>query len=179
MVLAHATTRRITGWRSQCICAIADVPIGALTPFESWAGSRNLSGAAAAGDADPDLDGVQNALEFVLGGEPNPAAAGANSAALLPHPAHNSEGDQIFTFQRKVASVGGVNLVFKWSTNLTFSQLNSVPIGAVSSSADGINVAITRYDAAYDAATDLIVITVPAAKAEDGKLFGRIYAAVP
>jgi DUF4097 and DUF4098 domain-containing protein YvlB len=57
--------------------------------------------------------------------------------------------------------VGGVSLVFKWSTDLTFPAANTVPIDASSSSVDGIHVSITSYDAA----TDNIVITVPAATA--------------
>ncbi|MCX6877135.1 MAG: hypothetical protein NTW21_25495 [Verrucomicrobia bacterium] len=155
----------------------ADVPISTSTTvsYGSWIGTKSLSGAAAAGDADPDHDGVQNALEYVLGGEPNPAAAGSNSAALLPHPTHNTEGDLVFTFRRKIASVGGVSLAFKWSTDLTFPTLNTVPIGAAGSTSDGINVAITSYDAA----TDTIIVTVPAAKATGGKLFGRLHATVP
>ncbi|MCF7731604.1 MAG: hypothetical protein K9N23_07945 [Akkermansiaceae bacterium] len=153
----------------------ADVPIGTLTQYESWSGTRNLSGASAAGDADPDHDGVQNALEYVLGGEPNPAAADSNSAALLPYSTPDGAGDLVFTFQRKVASVGGVDLTFQWAADLTFPPLNSVPIGAAGSTVDGIHVAITHFDAA----TDMIVITVPAAKAAGGKLFGRLHAIVP
>ena len=153
----------------------ADVSIGALPPYESWTSSKNLSGLAAAGDADPDNDGVKNALEFVLGGEPNPATPGSNSAALLPTPNRNPAGDLIFTFRRKTASVGGVNLNFRWSGDLTFPLPNTVPIHATSSSLDGINVTISNFEAA----TDNIVITVPAAKAVNGKLFGRLEAATP
>ncbi len=151
----------------------ADVPVGALTPYESWTSSKNLSGLAAGGDADPDFDGVKNALEFVLGGEPNPSAPGSNSSALLPASTRNVAGDLVLTFKRKVASVGGANLAFQWSSDLTFPILNSVPIGDMSSSMDGIHVTITNFDAA----TDTIVVTVPAAKAAGGKLFGRLQAA--
>ena len=148
----------------------ADVPISTLTPYEYWIASRGLSGAAAAGDADPDRDGVVNALEYVLGGEPNPATAGSSSTGLLPNPTRNGVGDLILTFKRKTASVGGVNLTFQWSTDLTFPALNTVTIGATSSSADGISIVITNFDVA----TETIVITVPAARAPGGRLFGRI-----
>ena len=152
----------------------ADVPVGTLTPYESWTSSKNLIGLAAGGDADPDFDGVKNALEFVLGGEPNPSAPGSNSSALLPASTRNGAGDLVLTFKRKVASVGGANLAFQWSSDLTFPILNSVPVGDMSSSMNGINVTITNFDAA----TDTIVVTVPAAKAAGGKLFGRLQAAV-
>ncbi len=153
----------------------ANVAIGALTPYETWSSSKNLSGLASAGDADPDNDGVENAIEFVLGGEPNPANPGSNSNALLPTSTRNLAGDLVFTFKRKIASVSGVDLDFQWSNNLTFPSLNAVPIGATNSTTDGITVAI----GAFDAATDSITVTVPASKAAGGKLFGRLQAATP
>ena len=153
----------------------ADVPIDSLTPYLSWASSKNLTGADADGDADPDLDGVKNALEIVLGGEPNPSASGSNSSPLLPNSTRNGAGDLVFTFQRDTVSVGAVNLTFQWSSDLIFPALNTVPIGAGSSSAGGIGVAVSSHDVD----TDTIVITVPAAKAAGGKLFGRLQAVVP
>ena len=153
----------------------ADVPIGVLAPYQSWTSSKNLNGLAAAGDADPDNDGVKNALEFVLGGEPNPANPNSNSSALLPTSTRNLAGDLVFTFRRKLASVGGVNLAFRWSGDLTFPTLNTIPINSTSSSADGVTVAISNFDAA----TETIIITVPAAKVVGGKLFGRLHAVVP
>ena len=153
----------------------ADEPIEALAPYASWANSKGLSGDNAAGDADPDLDGVKNALEFVLGGEPNPSLPSSNSAALLPTPTRNVAGDLVFTFQRKLASVGGVDLNFQWSDNLTFPMQNSVPIGATGSTVDGIHVAISNLDPA----TETIIVTVPEAKAAGGKLFGRLQADAP
>ena len=165
------------GTNGRAALTFANVPLGTATAvfYASWISTKSLSGAAAAGDADPDHDGIMNALEYVLGGEPNPPATGAYSAALLPHSTTNSAGDLIFTFQRKIASVGGVNLSFQWTTGLTFPVANAVPIGAASSTTGGIDVAITKYDAT----TDTIVITVPAAKAAGGKLFGRLQAVVP
>jgi len=161
----------------------AEVPI-ALTapgpevvPFVSWIASKGLTGINAAGDADPDDDGVKNALEYVLGGEPNPATAGSNSAALLPTSAQ-ATGDLVFSFRRKHASEGAVNLTFQWSSNLTFKSPDEVPVGAVSSTSGGVAVAVTENNP--DAATDTIVITVPAAKAAGGgKLFDRLHATVP
>ncbi len=142
--------------------------------YDSWAASKGLTGADAAFDADPDNDGIDNGLEFVLGGEPNPATPGSNSAALLPTVSQSS-GDLIFTFKRKDISESGVALKFQWSTDLSFpSPANDVPIGAVSSTTDTITVDVTEDDP--DADTDTIVITVPAAKAAGGKLFGRLNA---
>ena len=153
----------------------ANEPIGTLTPYEAWSSSKNLVGGAAAGDADPDFDEVKNSLEFVLGGEPNPSATGSNSSALLPTSTRNVAGDLIFTFQRKLVSVGVVNLNFEWSSDLTFPALNSISIGATSSSSGGISVAISNLDAA----TETILVTVPASNVQNGKVFGRLRAIVP
>ena len=63
---------------------------------------------AIAGDGmDPDADGLVNAIEFVLGGEPNPANPGWPSQQLLP--AFRLESDQmVYVFRRTRASAGSV-----------------------------------------------------------------------
>jgi len=142
--------------------------------FNSWLSDHGLTGAAAAFNADPDHDGIPNGLEFVLGGEPNPANAGSNLAALLPV-ASWASGNLVFTFKRKIVSESAVTLTFQWSNDLTFpSPANDVPVGAGSSATNGVTVAITQ--GVPDSQTDTIVITVPAAKAAGGKLFGRLKA---
>ena len=167
------------GTNGRAALTFANVPLTvgtATVPFTSWIGTKGLTGPAAAGDADPDQDGVKNALEYVLGGEPNPAAAGSNSAGLLPVSARDGAGNLTFSFQRKTASVGAVTLVFRWSTNLDFTGAQEVEVGAGSSSVNGIAITVTPADDT----TDHIVITVPATAAGTaGKLFGRLEATVP
>jgi fibronectin-binding autotransporter adhesin len=144
------------------------------TSFTNWIAALGLSGANAAFAADPDRDGIPNGLELVLGGEPNPARPNSNSSGLLPGVA-GSSGDLIFSFNRKVVSQSGVVLTFQWSTNLNFaSQANDIPVGVGSSATNGVNVAITQ--GVPDSLTDRVVVTVPAAKAVSGKLFGRLKA---
>ncbi len=153
----------------------ANVPVEALAPYASWSASNNLSGGAAAGDADPDLDGVKNALEFVLGGEPNPASPHSNSSALLPKSSRNGAGDLVFTFQRKIASLDGVSLNFQWSGDLEFANLDTVQVGAASSSSENIVIAVSNIDPE----TQNVIVNVPASKATNGRLFGRLHATVP
>jgi Carbohydrate esterase, sialic acid-specific acetylesterase len=150
--------------------------VSTTVPYTSWIGGKGLSGANALGSADPDHDGIQNALECVLGGEPNPAAVGSNSVALLPTPSA-SGGDLVFRFKRKDASEGAVNLTFQWSTDLAFSVSNTVPVSAVSTTPTGVTIGVVED--APDAATDDIVITVPISKAAGGRIFGRLQATVP
>ncbi|MEK7949415.1 beta strand repeat-containing protein [Luteolibacter soli] len=144
--------------------------------FSAWASSKGLAGADAAFGADPDHDGLSNGLEFVLGGEPNPANPGSNSAALLPV-VSSSGGNLVFSFKRKDLSESGITLTFQWSTDLTFPAANNVPVGATDSTTDTIVVDITEDSP--DADTDTVVITIPAAKATSGKLFGRLSATEP
>jgi len=146
----------------------------ATAGFDSWIADKGLTGPDAEFDADPDNDGVANGLEFVLGGEPNPATEGSNSLALLPQVSETG-GDLIFSFNRKDLSENATSLVFQWSADLSFpSPASDVPVGATSSSVDGISVAITED--VPDAETDTIVITVPAAKVVTGRIFGRLRA---
>jgi hypothetical protein len=85
--------------------------------------------------------------------------------------------DLVFTFKRTDVSELETTLVFQWSTDLNFPTANNVPVGAVDSVTDGITVDVNEDSP--DAATDTIVITVPAAKAVNGKLLGRLSALVP
>lgn len=147
----------------------------ATVGFDSWASTKGLTGGNAAFDGDLDNDGIGNGLEFVLGGEPNPATVGSNSAALLPT-VSQATGNLVYTFKRKDISESGVSLKFQWSTDLSFtSPANDVPIGAVDSTTDTITVDVTEDAPNVD--TDTIVITIPAAKAAGGKIFGRLSAA--
>ena len=121
------------------------------------------------------IDGVKNALEFVLGGEPNPSVSHANSVSLLPQSSLNQDGDLVFVFPRKIASIDALSLSFQWSSDLAFPTTQSLTIGPTSSTADGITVAMSGIDSA----TQSITITVSAEKAVDGRLFGRLHASVP
>lgn len=52
------------------------------------------------------------------------------------------------------------------------SPANEVPVGAVDSTTNGIEVDVAEN--AADADTDIVTITIPAAKAAGGRLFGRL-----
>ena len=76
----------------------AAVP-GAGSAFDTWATSQALTGPDAAFDADPDKDGLSNGIEFVIGGQPNPANPNSDSSTLL-HPPVASGNSLVFTFTR-------------------------------------------------------------------------------
>jgi autotransporter-associated beta strand protein len=143
----------------------------------TWIATQGLEGAAANATADPDGDGISNALECILGGQPNPALANSNSAAVLPTATKNVAGEMVFTFHRTDVSEDITTLAFQWSAGLTFNANDQVTVGATSATANGVTV--TVVEDSPDAATDTITITVPASKASGGKLFGRLQATAP
>ena len=139
----------------------------ATSAFNTWvgtaAGGRGLSGAAAAFDADPDGDGIPNGIEFVIGGEPNPANPGANSCGLLPA-ASNLGTDFVFTYllSNEAASL---NPLVEFDTDLQ---------GEWTTAVDGVNatIVVTPGD---PAAT--VTVTIPqGAKRE---LFARLKVTQP
>jgi hypothetical protein len=91
------------GWVNMDSVTIPGSQVAPPNPYLDWAATKGLSGPAAAFDADPDGDGIANGIEFVLGGQPNPALADANSQHLLPTGA--LDGDHfVFTYRRSHAA---------------------------------------------------------------------------
>ncbi len=117
------------------------------TPFSNWATSKGLAGPSAAFDADPDDDGISNGLEFVLGGEPNPANPGSNSSALLPTFSVTG-GNLVFTFNRADAAAY-LNPVVEFNSGLTGTWTTAVDPG---------NATISTLDGSP---SDQVTVTVP------------------
>jgi len=102
-------------------------------------------------------DGIANGLEFVLGGDPNPAHAGANSSDILPTAAGN-----------------GNSLVFSYPC----SHAAAYPKPVVEFSADllgpwtpatvgNATIAVTVW-----ASSDTVTVTIP--KGAASRLFARL-----
>jgi hypothetical protein len=104
------------GWAWVNLDTVGIPGTAVATPYESWVGTKGLNGAEAAFDADPDGDGVPNGMEFVLGGEPNPANPNAGATPVLP--TAQALGDNlIFTFTRTDAAAY-LNPVVEFDTDL-------------------------------------------------------------
>ena len=143
--------------------------------YAEWASSKGIPGAPAGGDADN--DGVPNAVEMVLGGNPN----GGMDVGLLPelalvsNPAGVAAGDYLeFTYRRTHLSVDaglvatceyGLDLVSPWTPAVNGE--NSVTVL--------VDIAYVSYSTA--APTDRVRVYVP--RASNAKLFGRLNVSVP
>lgn len=82
------------------------------SPFETWLDSYFLTGGDRATDADPDHDGVENLIEFAVGGNPNLSDPGKLPQGSV------SGGNLLVTFERP-DDVSGVTLRFEAGINLT------------------------------------------------------------
>ena len=145
---------------------------GAASPFITWATTTNgLVGTAAAAGADPDNDGLQNAVEFVLGGQPNPANPNASSNTLAP-----------------TSVIDPANLVFTYrSTELSQTQPGiqatvqyGSDLGGWTTAVNAVNgVSITVTDAGFGAGVDKVEVSIPRSLAVDSKLFARLHVVIP
>jgi autotransporter-associated beta strand protein len=152
-----------------------------LFTFEDWIAGFGLTGADALGTADPDKDGIANAVEMVLGGNP----ATVMDAALLPTIElvnADPDGDTtfsdylLFTYRRTDLSV---------SAGVTSGCETNTDLGAVwtaAVSAPGVVILTNdNYNASFvppaTADTDRVRVYVPRGTAP--KIFGRLNVTTP
>lgn len=112
--------------------------------------------------ADPDTDGVQNLLEYILGGDPR-----VFSSAILPQ-ASVSQGGLVFRFVRVSATTADTTQIFQYGS--TLSSWTNV---ALPQSTSG-NVVIQPD--VPSAGRETVTITLPPAATVGGKIFGRLTA---
>ena len=134
-------------------------------PYLSWATGAPylLTGANSLPGADPDNDGIENAVEFVIGGNP----ASVSDRAKLPTIAVDST-NLVFTYRRSDASAY-LNPIVKYSSNL--ADWTTAQHGQ-----NGVSIIVTDEIAPN---TDQIVVTIPKALAGGAKLFARLNVTVP
>lgn len=129
--------------------------------FETWATSKGVTGF----DTDSDGDGIPNGIEFVLGGEPNPASPNANSAALLPTVSRNLAGDLVFVFRRADAAASLAPAV----------EYDSDLAGTWATAEGGVNgVVINETNDGFGAGIDRVEVIIPNSQVVAGKIFARL-----
>jgi fibronectin-binding autotransporter adhesin len=87
------------------------------TPFGNWIASKGLAGTPAGKDADPDGDGISNAIEFVLGTEPNPA--NPNSMSVGDLPVATVDANYLTIVFRRTDISAGADPVIEYGTDLS------------------------------------------------------------
>ncbi len=157
------------------ITGTGKIQVGAALPgYGTWATDPANGLTAGINDGindDPDLDGIVNLLEYVLGGIP--AGAGSSDTSILPSQTLTTT-DIVLTFQRSDLSESDTTLKVQWSTDPgTWGSPNEVTIG-------GADLGIV--DVTEDSPTaelDTIEVSVPRTHAAGGKLFARVIATQP
>jgi len=134
-------------------------------PYADWAAAMGLAGAEAGFLADPDQDGIPNGIEFVLGGQPNPALPDANSRHLLPTGALDGT-HFVFTYRRSHAAAV-LGPVVEFASDLA---------GPWTAAVDGVNATLA-VEPIPGTETDLVTVAIPAAGLP--RLFARLMVAAP
>lgn len=135
-----------------------------VTPgFAAWIGTYTVADPAAG--ADPDFDGLSNAVEYVIGGDPSVASrAGAPTGAV-------SGNDLVFTFPR-VDSSETPDLTLTVEAGTTLAAWPEVFVIGANNATSTPGVDIQENDAAADTVT----VTIP--KAGELKKFARLKATI-
>lgn len=147
------------------------VTSGAGNPFAAWTSFHALTGTDALPGADVDNDGLQNTLEFVLGGNPKVSDNSTVGPVLT-----DGASAMTLTFNRSDESeLQPVPVTVQVSADLgTWNPADDIAIGATNGS--GPNG--TTYTVAENgSAADSVIVTIP--KNSSTKLFTRIQAIIP
>ncbi len=128
---------------------------GSASAYDTWASAQGLTAGVNDGTTqDPDGDGLSNALEFALGGNPL-------SAASAPKPVFARVGNSYtFTYDVKTDALGEFQIAAQSSTDLATWTTIVHGVG-------GASIATSPVDAA----TERVVVTLPAGPA---RLFARV-----
>jgi autotransporter-associated beta strand protein len=143
-------------------------------PILTWRTQRfgvNASNTAISGDlADPDKDGLANLIEFVIGGQPDPASPGANSTQLAPRAAIVGQ-DFVFTFRRTQTSLTqpGIEIKTEYSSGLTGWQ----------SAVAGVNGVSANVTTGIEPGVDEVSVRIPRSLIPGPRCFARLNVAIP
>jgi autotransporter-associated beta strand protein len=140
-------------------------------PFDTWATTTNgLSGGDAAATADPDNDGLDNAVEFVIGGQPNPANPNSDSSALAPT-ISTDVNNLIFTYRRTDLALTqpGIGIAAQYGSDL-------VGWTTATNGVDGVVIVVTDE---IEAGVDQVQVSIPKTLATGAKMFARLNVVIP
>lgn len=139
-------------------------------PYDTWVATFGLTGPNAAFDFDHDNDGIDNGLEWVLGGNPT-----IGNAASLYTVTGSAATGLTLAFDREEDSIGVATLTVEYGSTLA-TWPGSTTVGATSSPADGNGVVVTVNDTP---SPDEVTVNIPVSNSASGKLFARLKATLP
>ena len=151
------------------ITGTGTLTVNALSAYDTWATSPpyNLSGPNAAFDFDYDNDGIDNGLEWILGGNPTLN----DNPSILPTVTGSAVTGLTLVFNRAAASITEANLRVEWDSDLTGGFANSAAVGTSDSGPVPVTIDLDAPTAGK------VTVTIPASHAIRGKLFARLRAA--
>jgi hypothetical protein len=140
--------------------------------YDSWATTapNSLSGGDAAFDFDYDNDGIDNGLEWILGGNPKVS----DIATKAPTRTLDAT-DLILTFKREDTSIAETTLTAEWDVDLA-GIWTSVLINRTTDGTDSLANGVTVTVATNGTSPDDITVKIPRSNAPGGSLFARIKA---
>lgn len=135
----------------------------AANPYAGWADSFSLTGGDRAPSADPDNDGIENGVEFVIGSNPTTATTTGLPSGTV------TGGNLVFSFKRSDESEGVDVFVEHGTTLAAWPGQIAIPVGAYTDP----TVTVINNDPGLDDVT----VTIPVGT--DTKKFARLRADIP
>lgn len=153
-------------WDTSDFLTTGTIAVTTTTPstFAAWIASYGLTDA----DLDDDLGGLDNAIEWVVGGDPT---EGSDDAGLAPTFDNTSDPD-FFIFNHRRTDLANAD----GSTSIGV-EYGSDLAGWTTAMA-GPDVVITEFDDDYAAGVDRVEVKIRRTLAVDGRVFVRLFAEV-
>lgn len=133
--------------------------------FPGWIAGYPV-GQATGANADPDADGLPNAIEYLLGTRPDQTSAGPRTVSAAP-------GTLVFRHSRTNLTVTDLSLAYEWSTDLATWHAAGTAAGGTT-----VNFGTQAVENTEAPAADLVEVTATASGVLPQGLFVRL-AAVP
>jgi fibronectin-binding autotransporter adhesin len=132
--------------------------------YDSWASANGIAGAGA--DADSDGDGIDNGIEFIIGGDPS--GPGSDSNALLP--TLTTDANYLnFAFRRTDAAAAYDPYVQYGSTLAGWTEAQGGVGGVI----------ISEDNDFFGTGIDRVTVKIPRTLAVGGKLFAQLRVDIP
>lgn len=147
--------------------------IGSSLKWTAGAAPANLYDAWSAGlanpafDFDSDNDGIENGLEWILGGNPNQN----DTAPVLPAVTGDATTGLTLTFTREEDAIAETTLTLEYATDLAGPWTTEIIDQDGGSLANGVVATVNEA-----ASPDAVTINIPASNAPGGRLFARLRA---